>query len=181
MPMSGEIILAMAIAAVLVFLVAKRRRSRVEKNDSPKASMSQPSTPAVPSVPLIDFDASTNEGFDVAVVGESNYQGAIRRIHQSNPRGDRIVKLTLRRDVENTRPNAIVVQSLDGRTVGYLGDEDSEDYTPAFLEIERRCLRLICSAKLTGASPGKTSYGVVLDLPLADELIQRVTGDPQPF
>lgn len=182
--MSSELILALAIVAVLVFLVMRRRPRDVSGQNeavSERTSTPEPDPLPAPSPPLSDFDASTHDGFDVAVVGESNYQGAIRRVHQGNPRGDRVVRLTLRRDKENARPNAIVVQSLDGRTVGYLGDEDAEDYTPAFLEVERRRLRLVCSAKLTGASPGKASYGVILDLPPADQLIQLVTGDPQPF
>lgn len=109
----------------------------------------------------------------VAVVGESNYQDALRAICGSD-RGQ-VVKhdccASLIPEPDNQfDPNAVYVE-IDGQKVGYLGRQDAIDYKAAVDAFRHAGRAIMCEARISGRGrDGETSMvGVWLQLPFPDE------------
>lgn len=109
-------------------------------------------------------DASTDD-FHLAIVGESNYQYALRAARANLTQDDegRLI-LPVRVECEPTNKfdrNAVRVTTIAGATLGYLPREGAALYCEA---IARLGGSVICKAALFGGEPDKPSIGVWLDL-----------------
>lgn len=95
------------------------------------------------------------------IVGESNYQPALRRLAREAKSWAGIASLTL----ENTNPHdgQAVRVDIDGATVGYLSREDARTYRKRLLRYKVGPGPHLVSARAHGG--GDKNYGVWLDLP----------------
>ena len=100
------------------------------------------------------------DGYDLAVVGESHYQDALRRI--AGPGAVRhYCGAMLIPEPKNPHDNMAVAVMAVGRRVGYLSREDARAYRDGF------CLeKTPCEAVIVGGGPGKPSLGIWLDFEL---------------
>ena len=129
-------------------------------------------------------DVSTGQGFPFGIVGESNYQGAIRHADHTDPERDRLITVVVQREPTNAYDsNAVVVTNAEGRTLGYFSREDAVYYQAVLKAAEDKSIRVTCRAKLTGGTGQKRSYGVVLDFPSPEEVVQALatTEEGAPF
>jgi hypothetical protein len=116
----------------------------------------------------------------VAVVGESNYQAAIRAACGAR-RGeavsfDCVATLICEPDNQFDR-NAIAIYAVNGGKVGYLSRGDAVDYGPAARAATDAGLAIACHARISGRGrAGDTAnLGVFLKLPLPDRALAEVT------
>lgn len=111
----------------------------------------------------------------VHVVGESNYQDAIRSICGSDGNSDvalDCVAVLIPEPHNPHDPNAIGVQ-VDARHVGYLSREDAVAYGPMVGEVAATGRLVACSARIAGREGGRTTnLGVFLKLPPPDEPVE---------
>lgn len=132
---------------------------------------------------------SSDAGFNLSIVGESNYQGTLREVDAGRCEvGEAVVfRVLIEREPGNPYDaEAIVVRDeQSGDVVGYLSRKDARAYATVFnvLGTKRQCG--LCRARLVGGTEEKPSYGVVLDLkhpkPLLKELTRATTDPDQPF
>lgn len=102
--------------------------------------------------------------FDLEIVGESNYQRALRRIAgKGEVRHDCTATLIMEDD--NQYDDMAVRVDIDGDTVGYLARAVARDYRRQIESYGRIVGE--CNAVVIGGGPGR-SLGVWLDLPTAD-------------
>jgi hypothetical protein len=99
----------------------------------------------------------------VAVVGESKYQPALRTLSDLFvliERTERTFTATLKPEPANSvDPNAVVVTTDDGTTIGYLARDMAVTFQKRLL---RQSKVVRCPAQLRGGDDGQ-SIGVVLD------------------
>lgn len=134
---------------------------------------------------IVDVSTSTR-AFNVALVGESYRQAALRRISAGRrARGEEVCfRAVLTAEPDNPYdPNAIRVDAEGVGQVGYLSAEDAVAYKAAFDMLSAVQRSAVCGAKLVGGTAGKPSLGAVISLVDPDELIARIrfVADPQPF
>ena len=107
----------------------------------------------------------------VRVVGESNYQDALRAICSSSKWEEVAFDCLAVLVPEPENPydeNAIMVQ-VDGQLLGYLSREDAVAYQGMVLGLVERGRYLACQARIAGRGPGSetSNLGVFLKLPPA--------------
>ncbi len=117
------------------------------------------------------------EGY-LAVVGESNYQDALRRtasICTPGEEGRPSFQAVLVSEPDNPYDaNAIAVFSTQGR-LGYLSREHAIEYREVLAEAKRQGSDGgACTAHLNGGVPGKPSYGVTLLLAHPDKCLREL-------
>lgn len=110
---------------------------------------------------------STSDSFDYAVVGESHYQHAIAeaaRAHKEKDGAQRpVIEVALVREPSNRfDPNAIQIQTLNGKTLAYFAADLASEFAPILDALTRKGLRYCCKAVVAGGTPGKPSYGLFL-------------------
>jgi tetratricopeptide (TPR) repeat protein len=114
------------------------------------------------------LDISTGTGgYDLAVVGESQYQMTLRRLagNRRERREEVLLRAWLLPEPHNPYDrNAVAVVLDDGQCVGYLAREFAGEFQPALLELEAEGFACYCRAKLVGGYGDKRSLGVVLDV-----------------
>jgi len=105
--------------------------------------------------------------FGLEVVGESQYQPAIRRASkQAHRQGERrVIHVWVEREPTNPYdPEAVRIVSSDGETLGCLSRESARSYQKALTELEQAGLRVTCAASLFGGDAEKPTVGLYLDL-----------------
>jgi hypothetical protein len=146
----------------------------------------------------------------VAIVGESHYQGALRRVASSatgpepflDDLTDRALKVAekecgerkwfravLYRELSNPYDrNAVAIEAAGGiGKVGYLDRDTALEYQPVFKALHADgCDVATCPAFLIGGTKEKPSYGVMLCLSDPDRVIADLapnlrTGPPHDF
>ena len=100
-------------------------------------------------------DAWTGYGY-LSVVGESQYQPALQQI----ARRGRERTATLVPEVDNPFDTNAVVVKIDNEVIGYLQRSEAKRYRRRLLALTQP---FCCPAKLIGGTPGKPSFGVLLD------------------
>jgi hypothetical protein len=145
-----------------------------------------PTTPRLNDLPIGDdvtFDVGLGGDCSYGIVGESNYQGALRRLDAGRRRRGEQVRFIAELVLEPDNPfdaNAVkVVATTTGEHLGYLAREDGKQYQMGLKAVVSTGKRACCRAKLIGGSEGKPSLGVMIDLREADDLLSAV--EPQPF
>lgn len=123
--------------------------------------------------------------FDFEIVGESQYQPALRRVAaatKANELGDQVFPVTLRREPRNPHdPHAIAVLAYGQEVVGYFSRVDAEFHCKAIDALGKQVAT--CNGVLRGGQPGRPSYGVWLDFEMrmtredVRALAQRVTAE----
>ncbi len=120
-----------------------------------------------PEKPLYDVSSQVVHEERIAIVGESNYQDAIRSACGGSPGEDVGFDCIAELVPEPTNkhdPNAIMVQ-IEGRCVGYLSRSDARTYGPAIAEGIHRQGTGMCRAYIAGRANGETTnLGVWLHL-----------------
>lgn len=103
---------------------------------------------------------SGDGSYSQEVVGESNYQPALRAAAGSGYETRCVAAVIL--DDHNEYDNNAIRIEVDGRTVGYLSREDAREYRR---EIKRtgQASTIYVNAKIFGG--GEKHYGIWLDLP----------------
>ena len=135
---------------------------------------SESPAPSVQRVDVVIFDGAECSEL-VAVVGESNYQDAIRSICGSHEWEDvsfDCVAVLLPEPSNPHDPNAVMVQ-IDACRVGYLSRTDAVGYRPLIEQALAKEKLVACPARIAGHGPGgeTSNLGVFLHLPRADEPI----------
>jgi hypothetical protein len=129
------------------------------------------------------IDLGDGVGFELGIVGESNYMAPLRAIakRRTSPGAQVEFTATLQLEPENQfDANAVVVLDDAGQKIGYLSRGDAVDYGPALKALAAKGHRATCRAKLVGGTQGKKNFGVWLDIDDPDELRERLTNE-QPF
>jgi hypothetical protein len=103
-----------------------------------------------------------------AIVGESNYQPMLRRVAKQG----RTFRALLIPEPNNPYdPNAIAVWAEGGGPIGYLSRENAFEYREVFAFLTEQQHVGVCRAKLIGGTPGKRTYGVLIDLRETESLL----------
>ena len=135
-------------------------------------------------LPIADertFDVGSGIDCSYGIVGESNYQAALRTLDAGRRARGEQVTFIAELVLEPNNPydaNAVKVVA-DGKHLGYLPKDDAAQYQAALRAIGGTGKRACCHAKLIGGTAGKPSLGVMIDLRLPQELLAAVV--PQPF
>ena len=104
----------------------------------------------------------TGRGYFMEIVGESQYQEALRDVWQdTKPEREFDARLTPEPD-NPYDANAVAVQSIDGSTLGYLPRAEAARYQQLLLQLTERGDIPVCAARLAGG--GRKSFGVWLDV-----------------
>jgi hypothetical protein len=129
------------------------------------------------NLPTLDL-GSLSVKSDFHIVGESQYQGRLRNVSESTGRTFRAVLMPEPTNAYD--PNAIRVVVEGGDTVGYLSREDALRYAPVFALLRRHNHVGLCRARLTGGEGSKRSFGVLLNLREADQLLVDLRNSLEP-
>ena len=125
--------------------------------------------------------AFNTRDFSVEIVGESNYQPALKKARESvkDYAGTGYIKAVLAREPANQYDeNAIVVMTDTMDTIGYLKRDLASEYQPAFALWEGAGYLLHCQAKLVNGRRGRRDIiGAWLDLATPKD-IESVFHDP---
>lgn len=103
-----------------------------------------------------------------AIVGESNYQPMLRRVAKQ---GRSFQALLIPEPHNPYDPNAIAVWAEGGGPIGYLSRDNALEYRDVFAFLAERQHVGMCRAKLIGGTPGKRTYGVLIDLRETESLL----------
>jgi hypothetical protein len=133
--------------------------------------------PAESSRATVDL-GSPAAGCNFNIVGESHYQGRLRNISASAGRS--FTALLMPEPTNAFDPNAIRVVAEGAGTIGYLSREDAVHYAPVLELLGRHAHVGSCMARLTGGTPEKRSFGVLLNLRDVDELLVFVRRTLEP-
>lgn len=124
-----------------------------------------------PPLPALPYEPDIMGDIEIAVVGESNYQPALRDALARlliDDHGEQVLPVRLRCEPTNRYDkNAVQVCTISGATLGYLSRDDAEDYCEAIAAVGGS---VVTKARLRGGTPGKPSIGVWLDLCEPDEI-----------
>lgn len=137
--------------------------------------------PASPEPPKEQRTEWNGYGF-LGVVGESQYQPALKRIAEVGLE----CEATLTPEPDNPFDGNAVVVKIRGEVVGYLPRSHARRYQRRLLALSEPCR---CPAKLIGGTRDKPSFGVLLDhreverMPAPKRPRTKRTVDPtdQPF
>ena len=107
--------------------------------------------------------------FDVALVGESNYQGAIRQA--IGLAGGDVIPVNVMHEPDNKfDASAVKVTGAGGKTLGYLPRDMASEYAPALRRIQAAGGTVVCEGRVAGGTRDKPSYGVWIDLPSVEQI-----------
>lgn len=156
----GTIILLAGIG--ILVLIAWQVFGRTEK-DSAKPK------PDVPRAPTsVDFQWPHLGEYDFEVVGESNYQLALKALHGSATDGDPTGTAVLILEDDNPYDDKAVKVTVQGVTVGYLSREDARSYRRRLGAKKLGRINASCGIKITGgwelADGKRAHYGAQLDM-----------------
>lgn len=121
-------------------------------------------------------------GFEVEVVGESNYQDAIAEVAGRKTEDSQRILTQAHLVPEPTNPydpGAIAVQ-IAGRTVGYLNRSAAKTYAPVAQALVQQGITAVCQAWIVGGwergEEDSGSWGVRLDIATPDEILRQLRG-----
>ena len=120
--------------------------------------------------------------FGLEIVGESNYQDALRRAQKiGRDWGNGVVApVLIAREPDNPYDsNAVVVRLPDGSTVGYLSRERAPTYQSALQQVEEKGQLAVCWAKLIGGDSVRPSIGAWLSLLWPERITRSLKEPPQ--
>ncbi len=158
-------LLAALVALSLLAVVISRRRPAA------RTAATQPPPDLDVAVSITQKVRVDGDDF-LAVVGESHYQDALRRLLESAP--DRRVAVTLAPEPENQfDPAAVAVLASGGDKVGYLARDLAGRWQHALLKLGPQP----CLAQLHGGTSDKPHIGIVLQF---GELRQALAAVPRP-
>ena len=148
-------IAAIVVFAILIYLINKYQRRR---NAEAGINQSQHTQDEF-------FDYKGPGGYNVAAVGESNYQDALRFIVGARD-GYVTLHFTAHLYCEDDNPydsNAVRVM-IGSRKVGYLSRDHAAFYRSVIRDAGFGKATAKCQAKVYGGGEEKPSYGVWLDI-----------------
>ncbi|MFG5862702.1 HIRAN domain-containing protein [Metapseudomonas sp. CR1201] len=147
----------------------QRKAAQQRRQPAPKPKFNAASSSS--RLPELDGRLRGPGNFDFHIVGESHYQGALRRIAKTEGRGDDgdgLLAYVVTEPDNPHDPNACAVYIGDQK-VGYLSRDDAENYVS---QMKRHGIAGIScfetKAKLIGGYGEKKHFGVMLDLPVDD-------------
>jgi hypothetical protein len=114
-------------------------------------------------------------GFDLEVVGESNYQKHLKKLCGGYSKEGSRTEVIAELHYENNNPHDKLAIRVDinGKTAGYLPREDARFYRKRVRKAGHEGIIISCNGKIFGGKKlglfKKTFFGVWLDLPI-DEL-----------
>lgn len=113
--------------------------------------------------------AEDRDAFPLEIVGESNYQPALKRARAQSDGHSRIVNVSVVREADNPYDgNAVKVVNANGDTIGYLARPEAARYAPV---MDRKGMaEIACRALLLGGTRDKPSIGAWLNLPEPERL-----------
>ena len=130
--------------------------------------------PAFPNSTIQPQRLSGDGSFELAAVGESNYQRAFDKICGPwAPQGeDREIDVLLILENTNQFDNNAVQVQVQGRTVGYLSRADASDFREWLKAEGMSAQQFICKASIRGGwdrDGERRHYGIWLDVNLFDD------------
>jgi hypothetical protein len=108
-----------------------------------------------------------NGNFDLEIVGESNYQPALRRVCGPGKVRHECKAILVLED-DNPHDKKAVRVDINGDTVGYLSREAAREYRKGLKKAGHPELTAECNAIIIGGGKGRDSVGVWLDLPVEE-------------
>jgi len=166
--------------AVAQAIEGEQAAAAIAVSPQPKGSPTPPITPTSLSRPV---DLGDGIGFEMGIVGEGHYGVELRRIAGTRQARGESVEFIATLQPEPTNPydpQAVVVFSDRGKTIGYLSREHAMEYGPVFAALAANGQTAQCKAKLFGGTKAKPNIGVWLDIDPVEELLARLT-NAQPF
>ncbi len=137
------------------------RRTAEDPGDGFKSVINNPVGDGTVPAALIP---ETGRGYFVQVVGESHYQDTLRAL-RADSASEPNQTVILSPEPENPHDtNAVAVTTFKADTIGYLAREEAARYQPTLLELRRRGLVAICSAKFHWPRDDARNISVYLDL-----------------
>jgi len=113
-------------------------------------------------------------GFDLEVVGESNYQKHLKKLCGGYSKEGSKTEVIAKLIFENNNPhdNQAIRVDIEGKTVGYLSREDARIYRKRIRKAGYDEITILCNGKIFGGKKlgllRKTNFGVWLDLPIEE-------------
>lgn len=189
-----ETLVVVGLIAWTIALIVRHHQTRSDGSQEPGRLASPTSVAQIDTTPppprrtrheraRDGVDLGDGVGFELGIVGESNYMSALRAIAKRRTTAGEPVEFIATLQLQPDNPydaNAVVVLSDFGETIGYLSRGDAVDYGPALKAIAETGHPAQCRAKLVGGTREKRNMGVWLDIDDPDELLARVT-NTQPF
>jgi hypothetical protein len=122
------------------------------------------------TVPHIDGPGT----FDQEVVGESHYQGNLKRIcggyKKEGSKLRAVAVLVYEDENEHEHDDQAIRVDIQGYTVGYLSRDDARKYRRRIDKTGNEGITISCNAKVVGGREtgilSSTNFGVWLDLPI---------------
>jgi len=111
-------------------------------------------------------------GYDLEVVGESNYQRHLKKICGGYKEGGHRKDVVAELHYENNNPhdNKAIRVDIEGKVVGYLSRKNARFYRNRVRKTGHEGIIISCNAIISGGKKlgllKKTFFGVWLDLPL---------------
>lgn len=120
------------------------------------------------SATVIFFKSSNS--FEQPVVGESSYQSAIKKTHESE---GKVIDVDLQLEDENQFDKNAVMVAFGMDTLGYLPREDAVIYRNALQKLGHPRAVGVCKAKIIGGN-GR-HYGIIIDIDIAEPQVEKVS------
>ncbi len=111
-------------------------------------------------------------GFDLEIVGESNYVKNLKKIcgGYSKDGSHKKDKAELHYENNNSYDKQAIRVDINGKTVGYLTPEDARLYRKKIKKTGHEGITILCNAVIVGGKKiglfDKTDFSVWLDLPI---------------
>lgn len=185
--MADSLLIWLAVGVLLLWAVSRIARSRNRRPDQQASATGHRKkatkrlkdwSPAVIQASQtgsrIDADiraadcSEPDGGCGFAIVGESNYQPMLRRLAKH---GRNFRALLIPEPGNSYDSNAIAVWAETGGPIGYLSRENALEYRGVFAFLTEHQHVGLCRAKLIGGTPGKNTYGVLIDLRETESLL----------
>jgi hypothetical protein len=165
-----ELAIAAVIAVALAWWIG--RRQRLTRTQA-QVTIVRDDAPRLPR-------ARTERSQQFEVVGESHRQAVLERL--CAPRTEKEANVPCRATLVLERENPVdadaVRVEINGELVGYLSRKAAQDFQPIARVLASQDRPLVCDATIVGGWKRSAAdwgyYGVVLDLPPADELLRQV-------
>ena len=139
------------------------RPERLAQSTAPSAT----SRPDQQSRIILDI-GSADSYCHFKIVGESHYQDRLRSVSSS---GRSFTAVLMPEPTNASDRNAIRVVAEGADTIGYFSREDAASYAPVFKMLARHDCAGTCRARLTGGTDDRRSFGVLLNLRDASDLL----------
>jgi hypothetical protein len=155
---------AAKLAHIVATAIFKRQQDAKPASSGRRVARTQ----AAQRLPTVDVGDKSGL-CDFNIVGESNYQGRLRKVCEES--GRTFTAIVMVEPTNAYDPNAVRVATEGGDTIGYLAREDTVRYKPLFDLLARHGHHGGCRARLIGGEGEKRSFGVMLSLREHDDLL----------